>query len=189
MTDRNAGAAFAQATGFCGNVHDLASEGDDVLASIGKRGDGLSARLIRDYVRRGILARPERQGKEAIYRFQHLVQLVAARILVGEGWPLAKVRDYVSNAKQQELLNLAKPNRRGPRLSELRAELSVHMRQIEGGFRLPETHALSSISLAEDLHLLIGSARLKALTTDEAEAIGRALTASLIETAPRKGKP
>ena len=48
--------------------------------------------------------RPERLGKEALYRYQHLVELVAARILLNDGWPLAKVSDYVASAKLEQLV-------------------------------------------------------------------------------------
>ena len=36
-------------------------------------------RLVRDYVARGILSKPERKGKEAIFGFEQLAQFLACR--------------------------------------------------------------------------------------------------------------
>lgn len=54
----------------------------------------LTVRLIRDYVQRGILKRPRREGKIALYGWDHLVQLLAARRLLSEGWPLQKIAEF-----------------------------------------------------------------------------------------------
>lgn len=232
MTDKNARAeaGLRHFQNFEGGVDDLALAADSVLAAIGE-GDGeegansLNARLIRDYTQRGILSRPERMGKEALYRYQHLVELVAARILLGDGWPLAKVSDYIASTRHEDLVALAAPQSpaksalkaikhirdrskglaqqkshasaplRGAitdhqaRLAELRAKLPIHMSRITGAHKQPLIADYQSVSLAEDLHVLIGDARLKALTLEEAEAIGKAVAACLIQLRPKGGKP
>lgn len=53
----------------------------------------LTVRLVRDYAQRGILDRPRREGKTAIYGWEHLVRLLAARLLLRDGWPLQKIAD------------------------------------------------------------------------------------------------
>ena len=218
---------------FEGGVEDLALAAASVLASIGGlAGDdgstSINTRLIRDYAQRGILSRPERLGKEALYRYQHLVELVAARILLNDGWPLAKVSDYVASAKTEDLVALVAPHSpaksalkaiseirdrshkstvrkssafapsappsrtitdRQVSLAELKAQLPGHMSRIDGAHKLPQTADYTSVSLAEDLHVLIGDTRLRALTLEEADAIGRAVTASLIQLRPKGGKP
>jgi hypothetical protein len=235
MTDKTvrAEASLRHFQNFEGGVEDLALAAESVLASVGAlAGDDGSAsintRLIRDYGQRGILSRPERLGKEALYRYQHLVELVAARILLNDGWPLAKVSDYFASAKTEDLAALAAPQSpvksalkaikdirdrshkssarrastfapaappllrtitdRQVRLAELKAELPVHMSRIDSAYKLPQTTEYTSVSLAEDLHVLIGDTRLRALTLEEAEAIGRAVTASLIQLRPKGGK-
>jgi DNA-binding transcriptional MerR regulator len=227
-------AGLKQFLHFEGGIEDLALAADTVLSSLGALAgeDGatsINARLIRDYAQRGILSRPERLGKEALYRYQHLVELVAARILLNDGWPLAKVSDYFASARTEDLAALAAPQSpvksalkaikdirdrshkasarkpsafapsappllrnitdRQVRLAELRAELPVHMSRIDSAHKLPRAAEYTSVSLAEDLHVLIGDARLRALTLEEAEAIGRAVTASLIQLRPKGGKP
>lgn len=236
MTDKiaRAEAGLRNFQAFEGGVEDLALAAESVLASIGAlAGDdgstSINTRLIRDYAQRGILSRPERLGKEALYRYQHLVELVAARILLNDGWPLAKVSDYVASAKTEDLAALAAPHSpvksalkaikdirdrshkssarkssafaasappplhaitdRQVSLAELKAQLPVHMSRIDGAHKLPQTADYTSVSLAEDLHVLIGDARLRALTLEEADAIGRAVTASLIQLRPKGGKP
>jgi len=237
--DLASGSGLAHFANFEGGVDDLALVADSVLSAIGASGDedgqgSVNPRLIRDYTQRGILSRPERQGKEAVYSYKHLVELVAARVLLGDGWPLAKVSVYVSSTRLEDLLSLATPRNpaksamrairdirersaghgaarpgagkppdfpgasmqmwrditgRQARLAELRAELPVHLGRIGDALKSTLTDEYISVSLAYDLHLLIGNRRLGAMTLEEAEAIGKAVTASLIHLRHKGGKP
>jgi hypothetical protein len=63
-------------------------------------------RLVRHYVQVGILGRPERAGKEAHYRFRQLVELLATRVLLNDGWPLAKIAHFVRLTGDDGLLGL-----------------------------------------------------------------------------------
>ncbi len=63
-------------------------------------------RLVRHYVQVGVLGRPERAGKEAHFRFRQLVELLATRVLLNDGWPLAKIADYVRLEDDAGLLGL-----------------------------------------------------------------------------------
>jgi DNA-binding transcriptional MerR regulator len=63
-------------------------------------------RLVRHYVQVGILDRPERAGKEAHFRFRQLIELLATRVLLNDGWPLAKIADYVRLEDDAGLLGL-----------------------------------------------------------------------------------
>lgn len=74
-----------------------------------------SVRLIRDYAQRGILDRPRRDGKIAIYGWEHLVRLLAARVLLRDGWPLQKIADefsILSLAEVRALLPGPQPQQR-----------------------------------------------------------------------------
>ena len=53
-------------------------------------------RLLRHYVSVGVVDKPSREGRDALYGFRHLVQFVAARRLLAEGYPLAKIASYTS---------------------------------------------------------------------------------------------
>ena len=63
-------------------------------------------RLIRDYVSRGILARPDRKGKEAIFGFEQLVQFLACRKMLVDGWPLSKISKDFQHAEFEDILSL-----------------------------------------------------------------------------------
>jgi DNA-binding transcriptional MerR regulator len=226
---RTSEAILRRHSDFEGGIDDLASVAEKALVAIGI-GDGdvsLNARLIRDYTQRGILSRPERQGKEAVYGYQHLVELVAARILLSDGWPLAKVSEYITSAKLGELEALAVPRDlakaamraisdirarskppsqrslfsapgssqgsakitdRQARLAELRAELPLHLSRIAGAVTTPASRDYSVISLANDVHLVIGADRLNSLSLEEAEAIGKSVTAILVQTRSKGSK-
>lgn len=211
--------------GFRGSAEELAETAGTVLASVGQSAP-VSCRVIRDYVWRGLLGRPERERtrREAFYGYEHLVRLVAIRILLGDGWPRAKVGDYMSSATIDELVALAQPRgdglasdvarrsarstgrgRRGAaentpapsgrgitdrqaKLATLRTELPVHMSRIVDANEGPIFTDYTAVSLAVDLHLMIAKVRLSEMTLDEAEAIGRAVTASLMAPRARGGR-
>ncbi len=208
---------------FSGSAEDLARLATTVCAGLGLGAandtDELSARLVRDYAQRDILSRPERQGKEAIYTWRHLVELVAARALVADGWPLAKVTQHFALTPLEDLLLLVpgqgRPNpaltaaRRirestlaGSELREptampplqrlvsqrqRRADLMFSMQQLTGESTQPRATQMTRIALDEDIHLLIQTDRLRHLGLDGADAVGRAITASIIEWITAKG--
>jgi hypothetical protein len=63
-------------------------------------------RLVRHYVHVGILGRPERRGKEAYFGFRQIVELLAARVLLNDGWPLAKIAEFIGVTNLDDLLGL-----------------------------------------------------------------------------------
>jgi DNA-binding transcriptional MerR regulator len=69
-------------------------------------------RLLRHYVSIGVVDKPAREGRDALYGFRHLVQFVAARRLLAEGFPLAKIANYTAVVPTDALTAyLAKPDR------------------------------------------------------------------------------
>lgn len=69
-------------------------------------GPAPSVRLLRHYTQLGILERPVRRGREAWYGHRHVVQYVAARWLIHDGWPLAKIAEVTAVRTTEELLDL-----------------------------------------------------------------------------------
>lgn len=217
-----------------GNGEELAKTAGDILAARGLADDpiSLNVRLIRDYAQRGIISRSERRGKEAIFGFRHLLEFVAARVLVADGWPLAKVSEHFAHISDLELIALipgeAKNNPalsvarrlldeaqarhprqrqaelsmfrdadrpstaffgdRAARLSGMQAELRESMRRLGLPPDAPPAEQVTLIAIAPWCQLLIESGRLSRLTVDEAEEIGRAITASLLNPEIRKGR-
>lgn len=69
-------------------------------------------RLLRHYVSIGVVDKPSREGRDALYGFRHLMQFVAARRLLAEGFPLAKIAKYTAAVPTDALASyLDKPDR------------------------------------------------------------------------------
>ena len=94
---------------WSGTAAEMVSVVAQIMQDIGMRDDGTepNERLIRHYVSVEIIDRPTRVGKEAIYSFRQLLQFVSARILINDGWPLAKVAEQTANAPDGELMRMA----------------------------------------------------------------------------------
>lgn len=53
-------------------------------------------RLVRFYVTAGALTRPRKEGREARFGYRQVVEFLAVRVLLGDGWPLAKAAEYLA---------------------------------------------------------------------------------------------
>lgn len=105
---------------FNGNATQLADLAMDCARQLSLPGDisKISERLIRYYVTEGLLSRPIRIGREAEYSYKHLLQFLASRSLMEQGYPMQKVADYISGLDRKELEPLAL-NQTKPSLAEL----------------------------------------------------------------------
>ena len=66
----------------------------------------LNVRLIRDYVVREFIPRPERVGREARFGLDHLVQLLAVRVLLrSQRWSLPAIKASFGTTSTDDLLN------------------------------------------------------------------------------------
>lgn len=191
-------------------------------------------RLIRYYQNEGILSRPERRGKEAVYGYRHLLQLVAARVLASDGWPLKKIAEHfalldeagllalIPGQEPNSALNIVRRFIRGPdqaalqakgklkerskgeshppkpgdvfrqhvaQMSTLQADLRGAMRRLGLPEDTPPAQQVTLIAIGTFCQLIIETKRLKSLTADEAEEIGRAVAASLVSPEIRKDLP
>ena len=191
-------------------------------------------RLVRDYVARGIVGKPERRGKEAIFGFEQLVQFLACRAMLADGWPLSKIAEDFRHAnledtlalipgeqRSNEALNLIESFKeesvfkserimesRSPRSMsrsvsmdmaseesdarspsfrqrqrrnyEYRSDIGDALRRMGSDFRNVVKYDFTALQLATWLTLFIDRERADRITVDEAEAIGRAVTAGLL---------
>jgi hypothetical protein len=75
----------------------------------GPKGESASERVIRDYVRRGVLsptlADPS-SGARALYGYRHLLEFLAARVLLNDSWTLDRIADRLKLASDEELEQL-----------------------------------------------------------------------------------
>jgi hypothetical protein len=218
---------------WSGDADELADLAGEILAARGLSDTSSepNARLIRDYAQRGIVSRAERQGKEAIYGYRQLLEFVAARVLIADCWPLAKIAEQFARISDAELRNLipgengrnralevaqrlrsearlsragtlgksARRNlpvdpsdefrERAARFSGIQAEMRAAQRRLglpEGG---PAVEQLTLLAVAPWCQVLVESHRLSRLTIEEAEELGRAVTASLLAVTKKGTKP
>jgi DNA-binding transcriptional MerR regulator len=61
---------------------------------------------VRFYVTSGVLQRPQREGREALFGQRQAIEFLAARTLLEDGWPLAKVGEYLSMQTDEALVAL-----------------------------------------------------------------------------------
>ena len=99
---------FAEEKDWQGNAEALARHALEWMRTkrIGDPSFEPNERLVRDYVARGILSKPERKGKEAIFGFEQLAQFLACRAVIDDGWPLSKISEDFRVSSMTEILNL-----------------------------------------------------------------------------------
>ena len=62
-----------------------------------------NVRLVRDYVSRGIVSKPRKEGKEVIFGYRQLVEFLACRALINDGWPLKKIASDFQKSTIEEI--------------------------------------------------------------------------------------
>ncbi len=81
-----------------GTAAELADKCNEVLAgvpSLTEDAGSANERLVRHYVQVGVLTAPEREGREAMFGLRQIVEFLATRYLLKDGWPLAKAAEIV----------------------------------------------------------------------------------------------
>ena len=184
-------------------------------------------RLVRDYVSRGILSKPERKGKEAIFGFEQLAQFLACRAVIDDGWPLSKISEDFQVSSLVDILNLIPGETanedalslvesfktsafsdstaekiRSPRISasmasaedtrsanflkrrresyETRADIKEVLKRLGSDFGNVIREDFTAYQLASWLVLLIDREKARGITREEAEDIGKGITAALL---------
>lgn len=201
--------------GWSGGIEDLARKAWDILRDTETGDSGQPGiRLIRDYIQRGILGDIPRAGKELVFTYDHLLRFVAARVLLADGWSLGKIAEHLEQCSREELeALLPQPgNRALAALRQIRAETgtaavspssAAHLRKAAAMFSVrremsdalrrfglpaegPPVEAVTRVDITPWFQVLVSTERLSRITPEEAEEIGRAITASLLRLARRK---
>jgi DNA-binding transcriptional MerR regulator len=81
---------------FQGSADDLIVSAQEVakILNLDQEATEGNERLVRHYVSVGVVDKPSREGRDALYGFRHLVQFVAARRLLTEGFSLAQIAKF-----------------------------------------------------------------------------------------------
>jgi DNA-binding transcriptional MerR regulator len=96
-----------------GTAAELAEKANLLLPRLNLQEDAgsLNERLVRYYVSEKVLTPPEREGREAMFGFRQVIELLVTRYLLRDGWPLAKIADMVQSSDLVSLQNLVPSDR------------------------------------------------------------------------------
>ncbi len=93
-------------------LDDLVEHANRLLPSVlpkeaaGRAADAVNQRLVRHYTTQGLLDEPLKEGREARYLYRHLLQLMALRRLLAEGFSSAVVGRVLAGRSEGELEEL-----------------------------------------------------------------------------------
>lgn len=190
-----------------GTAAELADKVNEVLASVPSlRDDAGTAneRLVRHYVQVGVLTAPEREGREALFGVRQVVEFLAARWLLKDGWPLTKVAELVRATDVAGLAQLV-PNER-PRtraedvaakyrgtsraadLSRRRVSLEENLKALGNPAGRPDRKRVVRLELTPWCHVDVDLAGLAAMDDSTPATLGAALTLALQEERSQKGR-
>jgi DNA-binding transcriptional MerR regulator len=148
----------------------------------------ITVRLIRDYAQRGIITKPHRVGKSAIYDWAHLVRLLAARKLLSDGWPLQKIAELFLISSIDEIRAMlpgppppATTQREDPALSDLRCMRQNSEPAKSSNILLPKQQAFSRMQKESTAQFSLRSVQ-KTLGVEPKDVKGQHMTR--IEIAP-----
>jgi DNA-binding transcriptional MerR regulator len=135
-----------------GTAAQLAAKLNELLPVAGLEHDAGAAneRLIRYYVTEGVLSEPAPQGRERLFGFVQIIEFIAARQLLKDGWPLAKVRELIRSVPDTEALLQLGPVPREPTAAE-RA-----LARIRHGFKPARTNPAGAPMVRMSAPLLAG---------------------------------
>ena len=141
---------------WSGSADDLATKANELLPSLtGSADESVNERLVRYYVQEGVLNPPDREGREAIFRFRQLIQLIVARLLLRDNWPLRKVAELIREADVDALLALAPGTKPRTRAEEAIAGFRRESRDV----RLSMTPRAASLGIPDFMHRAAGTVR------------------------------
>ena len=204
---------FTENVNWTGNAKELALKANEwFLNSKTGQSKELTERLVRDYVARRILDRPERKGKEAFFSFRQLIQLLAARHLVDANWPLDDIErefrgqttemisrfipgvpldadagdtyDLIDQFRQEAGYGRddAKQQLLKRKVDQARQQVDISsaLRNIGSDLTNVIKEDFTAFQLATWMILFVDQNRAASLTIQQAEQIGRSITAALL---------
>lgn len=135
---------------------------EELLAAAGERlGEEITPRTVRLYATEGLIDRPGKEGRRALYTHRHLLQLLLIRTLARRGLSLTAIAPLVVCSDEElaeQLLHLAEPSSHPvtpsapPGVSPQQGEALAYLQSIHGAASLA-----SSSDRAPSLLPLLGS--------------------------------
>jgi DNA-binding transcriptional MerR regulator len=202
-------------TSWTGNIEELTAKVWDALRQSGRpEVEPPKTRLVRDYIQRGLLGPVPRSGKALVFDYSHLLRFVATRVLLGDGWSLQKISEHLDHCPSEELeaflpqtenramdvLRRIRPQGLAPpaappttthlRMAATMSPMQFEMRDALRRLGLPEdgpaTEAVTLMAITPWFQALVSTGRIPRITPENAEEIGRAVTATLLLLARKK---
>jgi DNA-binding transcriptional MerR regulator len=192
--------------GWEGTVNEMAEALSEITGAQDWAEHEPNIRLLRHYTQLGVLDRPERRGKEAYYGYRQLVQYLAARWLLQDGWMLAKIVEVTATRTTAELLALLPGTPLNPvqeliqrfkastststsdsittrqtQLLQQRSRLQKVLPDLGNTGGVVQRRDRVQLDLTDWCQVLLDADRLPGLTTEEADRLGEALAAALTE--------
>ena len=190
-----------------GTAAELADKVNEVLASVPSlRDDAGTAneRLVRHYVQVGVLTVPEREGREALFGVRQVVEFLAARWLLKDGWPLTKVAELVRATDVAGLAQLVpsehprtraedvaakyRGTARAADLSRRRVSLEENLKALGNPAGRPDRKRVVRLELTPWCHVDVDLAGLATMDDSTPATLGAALTLALQEERSQKGR-
>ncbi len=189
--------------GWEGTASEMVVSLSEITSASPWTGTEPSVRLLRHYTQLGVLDRPERRGKEAYYSFRQLVQYLAARWLLQDGWMLAKIAEVTATRSTLELAALLPDPPQNPAqaliqrfketstasseaitsrqtaLLQQRTRLQQVLPDLGNPGGVVQRRDRVQLSLTDWCQVLIDADRLPTLSPEESTRLGEALAAAL----------
>lgn len=92
------------------SLEELAAETNRLLARMplvledGRTAERVDGRTIRYYQSIGIVTKPQYEGRQAVYRFEHLLRILVAKRLQSQGYSLAQIQSALPRQTNEQLL-------------------------------------------------------------------------------------
>ena len=85
-------------SGFSGSGEELLRLVEELagILHLTPEDDSGNERLLRHYASVNVVDKPGRQGRDAVYTYRHLLQFLAARRLMKQGFALSKIAEFTS---------------------------------------------------------------------------------------------
>jgi DNA-binding transcriptional MerR regulator len=162
-------------TDWRGTAAELADKLNEVLASIPTLADDAGSaneRLVRHYVQVGALTPPEREGREALFGLRQVVEFLAARFLLKDGWPLAKVAEFVRATDLDGLAGMIPSERPRTRAEEVVAKYRHGRTPAEAASARAPSDAVAGRVAAGTLAVAAGISRRRVSLEENLKALG-----------------
>ena len=188
-----------------GTADELAAKCNEILATVPSLAEDAGAaneRLIRHYVQVGVLSAPAREGREALFGLRQVVEFLAARYLLKDGWPLAKAAEIVRGTDIAGLTHLIPSERpatqqsmwsetplgRAADISRRRVSLEEKLIALGNADGRPDRARVLRLALTPWCHVHVDARVLAEMSEETPEILGAALTQALQEERLHKGK-